>query len=579
MGDITKTSQLPILPGVKRDGTDLDSQHYSDAQWVRFQRGRPRKMGGYRQITNQLAGPIRNVLVWSRSSLNALYMFSVFGIEMLLVDQNGLGASTTNRTPVGFTPNDDYVWSSATQYDDAVGSQGTVVLAHAATSLTNIDDATGFQPYLGLANGTGVFTVITDAPSVSGGIFSIPPYTVCHGSDGQVEWSDANQPQVWRTSAGNIGDAGADRVTGAKIVKGMQLRSGSGPAALLWSLDSVIRMDWVGGSAIFRFTHISSQSSILSQSSVIEYDGVYYWAGIDRFMTCDGNRTAELPNNMNLNWFYDNLNYAARQKVWVTKNSKFGEIIWHFPFGDAEECSHCVIYNVREQVWYDNQITRGAGYFPQVFRYPVLTDSLPNALVILTLSAIAGTISVGDSVTGVSSGVSGLVEQISGSNYYVSGMVEDFIVGEGLVDNTSGATATISDTFNTYSAYAHEVGTDRVILDNQTAIESYVQTSNFGYATGGVQSQVEGEDVWTRIVRIEPDFVQSGEMTVEVIGQRFANSEVTVGDVLVFDDTTEYVDMQTQERIISLKFSSNVAGGDFQMGRVLVHIGPGDNRN
>lgn len=38
-------------PGVRRDGTELDSPFYLDGQWVRWQRGKPRKMGGYSSMS------------------------------------------------------------------------------------------------------------------------------------------------------------------------------------------------------------------------------------------------------------------------------------------------------------------------------------------------------------------------------------------------------------------------------------------------------------------------------------------------------------------------------------------------
>lgn len=34
-------------PGIKRDGTQFDGDYYTDAEWCRFQRGLPRKIGGY----------------------------------------------------------------------------------------------------------------------------------------------------------------------------------------------------------------------------------------------------------------------------------------------------------------------------------------------------------------------------------------------------------------------------------------------------------------------------------------------------------------------------------------------------
>ena len=42
------TIVLRSEPGIKRDGTKFDGNFYTDGQWVRWQRGLPRKIGGYR---------------------------------------------------------------------------------------------------------------------------------------------------------------------------------------------------------------------------------------------------------------------------------------------------------------------------------------------------------------------------------------------------------------------------------------------------------------------------------------------------------------------------------------------------
>ncbi len=43
-----QTAVLKSTPGIKRDGTKFEGDSYTDGQWVRFQRGLPRKMGGYK---------------------------------------------------------------------------------------------------------------------------------------------------------------------------------------------------------------------------------------------------------------------------------------------------------------------------------------------------------------------------------------------------------------------------------------------------------------------------------------------------------------------------------------------------
>jgi hypothetical protein len=51
-------------------------------------------------------------------------------------------------------------------------------------------------------------------------------------------------------------------------------------------------------------------------------------------------------NDINLNYFYDNVNYTQRQKVWGTKVPRYNEIWWFWPKGDATECTDVLIYNV-----------------------------------------------------------------------------------------------------------------------------------------------------------------------------------------------------------------------------------------
>ena len=501
---------LTPQPGIKRDGTLLEGENCTDGQWVRFQRGKAKKMGGYKRITEGLAGPINKMMLWSRKYLNSAITFSASGIETLLLDNNLIGNDIHDRTPVGFVINPLNIWSADTQYDDAVGTTGTIVVAHCSQSMGNIDDDTASKPVWALADSSdSIFQEITDAPAVSGGVFCIPPYTILHGSDGLVAWSDVNQPQVWSTST-IPGDAGADRVTGAKIVAGLPIRAGQ-LAGLLWSLDSVLRMDYVGGQAIWRFSTVSSQSSIIAQNSVIEYDGTYFWIGVDRFLYFDTS-VKELPNDLNQNWFFDHLNYAMKQKIWVTKIPRFGEIIWFYPRDNSTECNAAIVFNVRLKTWYDFSLSRSAGFYSQVRHFPLWVGSQPEP---------------------------------------------------------SG----------TYGLYQHEVGLNAVVGDTEFAIQSYYTTQNFGLPTGGIADAPQGANRWTRLTRVEPDFIQQEEMTMSVLGYEFAQAPAEPEVPYIFSPNTGKIDTREQQRHILLKFESNILNGFYEAGKVIIHTEPGDNRS
>lgn len=577
MPEIRKLYQVTSLPGIKRDGTNLDGDHFMDGQWVRFNRGRPKKMGGFQEVQSAIPGVVRGVLVWSRGPFNSVVCTSSSAITQANIDSSGGSGTTYDRTPVGL-PTLDGCWTLDTMYDDAVGSQNTIILAHRNNALAEINELTDYPVYYGIAGDVAAFQAVPGL-SVSGGIVVVGPYLVYYGSDGLVGWSDVNQPQTLTS-----GDAGSDRVTGAKIVKGLPFRAGGGPAAILWSLDSVIRMEWVGGQAIFRFSTLSAQSSILAQNSVIEYDGDYFWIGIDRFMVFSGGKVQELPNMMNKNWFFDNLNYSQRQKIWATKVPRFGEVVWFFPFGDATECNRAVVFNTVEKTWYDFELSRTAGFYSQVFRYPVWASDSSQHLTRIALSGVTGSFEPGDSVVGSTTGVPYIVGSVENSIVTVStdnsSRGASPVAGENLTNNTRPGQGVITKVEQISSIYVHEKGLNAVTTSSEQAIDAYFETSDFGYPTGGAQqNSIEGDNRWTRLIRIEPDFVQSGDMHVEVIQREFAQQPDTVSEPFTFGPQTGKIDMRKQGRQIRLRFTSNTLNGNFEMGRVILHTEPGDVRS
>ena len=208
--------------------------------------------------------------------------------------------------------------------------------------------------------------------SVSGGVVMLFPYLFVYGNNGLIANCAAGDFNNWTS-----GDANQNNVASTKVVKGLPLRGGTtSPAGLFWTLDSVVRVTYspttVGSQTIYwRYDLITQQSSIMSSQCVIEYDGIFYWAGVDRFLMYNG-VVQEIDNLQNFNYFFDNLNYAQRQKVWVSKVPRWGEIWWFFPSGDSTECNDAIIYNVREKCWYDAGqaigARRSAGVFSEIGR-------------------------------------------------------------------------------------------------------------------------------------------------------------------------------------------------------------------
>jgi hypothetical protein len=266
------------------------------------------------------------------------------------------------------------MWMFDYQYDSSTNQN--YLMAHVAPNMDCICNSADGQIFFGEVLGTGDLLSVNLPPdaNATGGIVSLHPYMFYYGTDGIIGWSVPGEP----TNLTDFGSgAGLARVWGQKIIKGLPLRAGSGtaPAGIFWAFDAVIRATFTGGATVFQFDVVATDTSILSPGCVIDYDGVYFWAGVDRFLMFNG-VVREVPNSMNLNYFFDGLNRRYATKVFAFKVPRYGEIWWCYPKGDATECTHAVVYNVRENTWYDTELPnlgRSAGQFNNSFAAPILT--------------------------------------------------------------------------------------------------------------------------------------------------------------------------------------------------------------
>jgi hypothetical protein len=580
--------QIKSAPGIKRDGTKFEGDQYVDGQWVRFQRGLPRKIGGYRSINKFLRDLPRALHEYTQDLLTYVHAGSASRVERFYIDGAYNTSVITNRTPTsGFTLDDGNMWQFATAYDTTNGNQ---LVAQVAPNLNCICNSDGGALFVGDLLGTTALTQVTTVPanfSVTGGVATLPPYTFAFGNDGYAAWSVPNNPADF-TSSG----AGNAYITGQKIVKAMPLRGGPGnsPSGLFWSADSLIRGTYIGGVPVFQFDTISAQSSILAANSVIEYDGIFYWIGTDRFLMFNG-VVREVENNLNLNFFFDNLNYAQRQKVFAYKVPRFGEIWWCFPFGDSTEPNHAVIYNVRENTWYDTELPndgRGAGLFPAVFRKPLLSGVAPQEAEAFSVAInAAGTGYVAGNTLAVVGGIGTITTELTVSTVDGTGGITGVTITNAgqysvapanpvSVTGGAGSAATFNITFdNPYKFWVHEVGTDEIDGLTLNPIQSFFETADLSLpATSQINKSLQ-------VLMLEPDFVQSGDMTVQVMGRANARAPEVNGIVMTFPDTPQtpqeqVVFLKTQRRELRFRFESNTLGGDYQTGLILAHVQPGD---
>jgi hypothetical protein len=512
---------LDFPPGIQRDGTKLDSRSCVDGLHARFRMGRARKMLGRKQISSALAGIGRRVHCFYSGSQIIVHVGTSRSLEQIVLDRNGNFVSRTDRTPINFAGGLTPGWTLDALFDTT--SDDVRLIAHSTQDLNSRADAQRSLPFLGkITDATPLVSFAPpvndyggtyDPPLLAGGIVCVQPFLFGFDLEGHISWSAPNDPSNLGVTGGS-GGAGEARESAQKIVAGAPIRGGgaNSPAALFWSLSEVISASFVGqNDGWFRFNTVSDQSTILSGASVVEYDGLYFWAGIDRFMVFNGT-VVEIENRFNQDFFFDNMNWDHAGKAFAFKVPRFGEIWFCAPLFGSEEPNWAVIFNVREKCWYDTPLPNGgrsAAFFAQGFRYPV--------------------------VCGVQQSVTG------------------------------------------FPLWLHEIGLDEVVTGSAPLpIRSFIETPFLG---GPMKTQPD--DACFSFQQLEPDIQQWGDLTVYPVG----GGNPHAADIAATPATLKGVPANPGEQNVGLKSSnstfrygrlhieSNTLGGNYVMGRPIVHGG------
>lgn len=538
---------LVYSSGVQRDGTSFQSTYCTSAQWIRFQRDRVKKIGGMKgvNIPNININNVTNLRVYPANEIGRMITFIGHraGIAMLTSE----GADWNPNLPAINiltlqNPSDNYMWESEIVVDVLGGVPTTYIIFMLTNNSINIVQNTPsrfFRKQVSPVLNTDPVEEITNTntprqgitnnafidPLMNGNLCFASPYLFIFGSNGLVRFSNTTNPfSFTNTSSFTIS---ADKVIYARPIRG----GPNAPSLLFWTLSTVVRVTNTGlnnsNIPVFKNENISNDSSILSSKCVVEYDGFFFWPGVDRFFVYNG-IVDELPNRLNQNYFFDNLDLARRQQVFGVKNAKYGEIWWFYPVKDVPGNSRAIVYNKRENYWYDTNISREAGTFSNNFGFMATWGQPINTT-------------------------------LDNQNYLWR------------------------HEFNTRTNQPQQV---RVVDGNAQPSEPI--TSSFTLpifswvafppklSKASQPSQLVNR--WVDLQRVEPDFAYTANPSnfqLVVTTREYAQSVPVNSAAINFDSNTEKLDMRIQGRNMALTFSSS---DNFEVGQIMLLLGLGDAR-
>jgi hypothetical protein len=497
------------------------------------------------------------------------------------------------------------------------------LLAHPGRNLVNIDNGVATQVLVGnVAPTTGnswTFTGLADTGgqnptykpiSVAGGVCVLYPFIFVYGVAGFIANNNVSSVYADRSLNDWNGTlANQTNVAASKVIKGMTMRGGTNaPSGLFWATDSLVRVSFTPNNAPLYWSYdiVSSQISVMSSSGIVEMDGIYFWMGVDRFYLYNGG-VKVLPNDKNVNYLFDNINYSQRQKVWATKIPRYNEIWFFYPRGTSEECNDAIIYNTKDQIWYDaGQAVgsqRSCGYTTEIFPEPIWADwnlevafSAPSLTIATPTGQPApnpnqfylegnqtGKFAPGDYVS-LSTTPGDTVYLITSStnifNTTIGTPGVTFVTCASAFLNTLTINQPIYNANGGYTLWQHENGTNKVSNLGEYAVYSSVTTGDISWI-GGTPSgdNLQGINRRMHIRRFEPNFKQSGQMGLTILGKKFAGSATTEDSgPYYFNQDTGKIDLRVEHRLIRLKFVSNDLNGNYEMGRNIITAEYGDER-
>jgi hypothetical protein len=177
----------------------------------------------------------------------------------------------------------------------------------------------------------------------------------------QVRWSDQNTVAVWTPAITN--QAGGIRLShGSQIITAIQTRQ----EILVLTDSAIYSFQYLGAPYVWGSQLLADNISIISPNAMVVVNNVTYWMGTDKFYMYSG-RVETLPCALR-QYIYNNINLTEAFQFFAGTNEGYNEIWWFYcsitgttsagengtgtPGSPNRFVDRYVIYNHLERTWY-----------------------------------------------------------------------------------------------------------------------------------------------------------------------------------------------------------------------------------
>lgn len=165
-----------------------------------------------------------------------------------------------------------------------------------------------------------------------------------------VKWSHPSDPGALPVSwdhTNPIYDAGeTDLAEGYdQIVDGMQLRD----SFMIYKESSVWRMDYTGGSFVFRFQKVLGMSGAMNKNCIAEVDGSHFVLTNQDVVVHDGVQATSVLDKQSRRYLFQDMDSVSSGNAFVFKNPFMNEVFVAYPSIGSTYCNKAMVWNYKDR--------------------------------------------------------------------------------------------------------------------------------------------------------------------------------------------------------------------------------------
>jgi hypothetical protein len=127
---------------------------------------------------------------------------------------------------------------------------------------------------------------------------------------------------------------------------------------IIYSSDQVWLMEFVGGTFIFNFRKLFTDTGVLNQNCVVEVEGKHFVMGSQDIYVHDGTTRQSICDERVRSFIYQGLNTQNANRCFVLLDEALSQIYFCYQSGDAQvafpnadRCNRAAVYNYKNNTW------------------------------------------------------------------------------------------------------------------------------------------------------------------------------------------------------------------------------------